>query len=464
MSKNTFDYIVLGAGSGGIASARRAASYGAKVLVIEAGPLGGTCVNVGCVPKKVMWTAAHLSESINLAKDYGFAVSNDGFDWSALKRKRDDYIERLNGIYGRNMGNDGIELVLGEAKFIDDHTIEVISDDVINGEKVQAEIQQYEAKHILIATGGRPWLPELPGAELGISSDGFFELEDCPKRVLVVGAGYIATELAGVLNALGSEVTILLRKQHLLRTFDVTLRETLMEEMQGAGVNLLTCVHLEGLEKDDNGLIYTQQADGERTGGFDAVIWAIGRVPNGDNLGLEKTSIESDSRHFIPTDEYQNTNVKGVYAVGDVTGRAPLTPVAIAAGRKLADRLFDGQKDAKFDYELIPTVVFSHPPIGTIGLTEDEAAEEYGHENLKIYQSRFVNMRFAPSAHKPPTVVKLICTGVKEKIVGCHLIGEAADEMLQGFAVAIKMGATKADFDRTVAIHPTAGEELVTLR
>ncbi len=451
MSKKNYDYIVLGAGSGGIASARRAASYGAKVLVIEGGPLGGTCVNVGCVPKKVMWSAAHLSESIELAKDYGFRVQNEGFDWPVLKTKRDAYIKRLNGIYGSNMDNDGIDLIQGYAHFKDNHTIEVND-------------QLFHGKHILIATGGKPWVPDLPGAELGISSDGFFELEDRPQRVLVIGAGYIAAELAGVLNTLGSEVTLLLRKQHLLRTFDPMLRETLMEEMLDRGVNFLTCVHLTGLEKEASGQIFTQQDDDQRVGGFDAVIWAIGRVPNSNQLGLENTSINTDDSGFITTDEYQNTNVDKVYAVGDVSGREPLTPVAIAAGRKLADRLFDGQKEAKLDYDLIPTVVFSHPPIGTVGLTEEQASEQYGHDELKIYQSRFVNMRYAPSAHKPPTGVKLVCAGCQEKIVGCHVIGEGADEMLQGFAVAVKMGATKADFDQTIAIHPTASEELVTLR
>ncbi len=451
MSKKNYDYIVLGAGSGGIASARRAASYGAKVLVIAGGPLGGTCVNVGCVPKKIMWSAAHLSESIELAKDYGFGVQNKGFNWRTLKTKRDAYIERLNGIYGRNMDSDGIDLVRGYAKFKDNHTVEV--DELL-----------FHGKHILIATGGRPWVPDLPGAELGISSDGFFELEDRPQRVLVIGAGYIAAELAGVLNTLGSDVTLLLRKQHLLRTFDPMLRETLMEEMMDKGVNFLTCAHLAGLEKDEAGQIFTQQTDGQRIGGFHTVIWAIGRVPNTDQLSLENTSIETNDQGFIPTDEFQNTKVDKVYAAGDVSGREPLTPVAIAAGRKLADRLFDGQTKAKLDYDLIPTVVFSHPPIGTVGLTEEQASEKYGHDELKIYQSRFVNMRYAPSTHKPPSAIKLVCTGSQEKIVGCHVIGEGADEMLQGFAVALKMGATKADFDQTVAIHPTASEEFVTLR
>ena len=306
-------------------------------------------------------------------------------------------------------------------------------------------------------------MPDVPGAELGISSDGFFELEYLPKRTLVIGAGYIATELAGVLNALGSEVTMLLRKFQLLRTFDESLSSSVMKAMTAAGVDIQTCIQLSGLEKNSDGSISASQQDGGHCGHFDSVIWAIGRRPNTASLGLEQAGIETDKAGFIPVDEYQNTVVKGIKAVGDVTGAAQLTPVAIAAGRRLADRLFDGQSNAKLNYELIPTVVFSHPPIGTIGLTEQQAVDQYGMADLKIYRSEFTDMLYAVSAHKSRSVMKLICQGENERVVGCHIIGKGADEMLQGFAVAIKMGATKADFDETVAIHPTAAEELVTM-
>ncbi len=450
MVNSSFDFIVIGAGSGGIATARRAAAHGAKTLVIEAGPLGGTCVNVGCVPKKVMWNAAHISENLKLATDYGFDVTMGGHDWQQLKTRRDAYISRLNDIYSRNLDLSGVTLIEGHAHFIDDHTVRVAD-------------KSYTAPHVLIATGGRPWVPDLPGADLGITSDGFFDLPSLPKRTLVIGAGYIATELAGVLNHLGSDVTILLRKQQLLRTFDATLREVLMEEMISSGVNIMTQIQLASLERETSNTIAAVYGDGLRMGGFESVVWAIGRLPNSDKIDINKTSIRTDQRGYIPTDDYQNTNISGVYAVGDVTGRAPLTPVAIAAGRKLADRVFNGQADAKIDYHTIPTVVFSHPPIGTVGLTEEEASEEYGHQALKIYESRFINMLYAVSERKSPTVVKLVCVGDQEKVVGCHVIGDGADEMMQGFAVAIKMGATKSDLDQTIAIHPTAAEELVTL-
>lgn len=450
MANKTYDYIVIGGGSGGIASARRAASYGAGTLLIEAGSLGGTCVNVGCVPKKVMWNAAHLYDGLQLARDYGFKFGRARFDWPELKRKRDTYIQRLNGIYNNNLNNSGVDVVDGYARFVSRDTVE-------------AGGQHYTAKHILIATGGQPWIPDLPGAELGISSDGFFELEDLPARTLVVGAGYIATELAGVLNALGSEVTMLLRKYQLLRTFDESLSSTVVQLMSEAGVDIKTFIQLSGLERNSDGSISARQQDGGHCGHFDTVIWAIGRTPNSDSLGLYHVGLETDAGGFIPVDEYQNTLVKGVYAVGDVTGAAQLTPVAIAAGRRLADRLFDGQKEARLDCSLIPTVVFSHPPIGTVGLSEQQAIDCYGAADLKIYTSGFTNMLYAVSEFKQTTRMKLICQGENEKVVGCHVIGEGADEMLQGFAVAMRMGATKSDFDQTIAIHPTAAEELVTM-
>ncbi len=446
-----YDYLVIGGGSGGIASARRAASYGAKVLIIEAGRIGGTCVNVGCVPKKVMWTTSRIAEILHDAPAYGFDIQQNGFDWLAIKQARDTYIERLNNIYHRGLDESGVAKIEGFARFNDNHTV-VVGDQTFTGE------------HILIATGSRPIIPELPGAELGITSDGFFELEHLPPCVVVVGAGYIAVELAGVLNSLGSEVTILLRKEQLLRPFDVTLRETLMEEMECAGISILTRLQLQSVEREDNGRLLLRRLDGEVISGFDQVLWAIGRRPTTDTIGLEHTDIVTDDDESITTDSYQNTSVEGVYAVGDVTGRRALTPVAIAAGRRLADRLFGGQPGAKLDYDDIPSVVFSHPPIGTVGLTEDEAQEQFGEQMVKVYQSRFTNMYYSVLARRSPTVVKLVTVGEHERIVGCHMIGDFADEIIQGFSVAVKMGARKRDFDNTVAIHPTAAEEFVTLR
>ncbi len=446
-----FDFLVIGGGSGGMASARRAAAYGAKTALIETGRIGGTCVNVGCVPKKVMWNTAHVAEIMRHAPEYGFDFTPGEFHWATIKRARDAYIERLNDIYHRNLDVSDVTEITGTAVFKDPRTV------IVNG-------QDYHSENILIATGGTPVVPDLPGAELGITSDGFFELESQPKRVVVIGGGYIAVEFAGVLAALGSEVTLLLRGEVFLRGFDATLRETLLEEMQNAGINILTCVHLARLAQDDAGQLTLVSQSGERMSGFDNAIWAVGRRPMTDGLHLDRAGVEIDPRGFIVTDGLQNTSVEGIYAVGDVTGRKALTPVAIAAGRRLADRVFGGQAEAHLDYETIPSVVFSHPPIGTVGLTEDEAHDMYGESAVKVYQSRFTNMFYAVTSHRSPTVVKLITAGEKDKVVGCHVIGDAADEIIQGFAVAVKMGAYKSDLDNTVAIHPTAAEELVTLR
>ena len=446
-----YDFLVIGGGSGGIAGARRAAQYGARVALIEAGRLGGTCVNVGCVPKKIMWNAAHFADALAISKDYGFTLPTTEFNWTSFKTARDAYVERLNGIYLRNLDSSQVEIVRGWATFESPNQVRV-------GDRLLS------ADHILIATGGRPMIPNIPGADLAITSDGFFELTEQPRRPLIIGAGYIATELAGVLHSLGSEVTMLLRKDILLRGFDATLRETAMDEMRSAGISILTHIQMESIERESNGLLAVRRQDGEVISGFDCVLFAIGRDPVTDGMGIEKTDLEAGHGGFIPTDEWQNTAQPGIYAVGDVTGRQALTPVAIAAARRLSDRLFGGQSQARLEYENIPTVVFSHPPIGTVGLTEEEARERFGDDGIKVYQNRFTDMYYAVTPQRVPTVVKLIATGAEEKIVGCHVIGRAADEMIQGFAVALKMGATKADFDNTVAIHPTAAEELVTLR
>ena len=451
--KEVFDLIVIGAGSGGIATARRAASYGASVAIIESGRLGGTCVNVGCVPKKVMWNAATLAHGLDMAADYGFKITREGFDWPLMKKKRDAYIARLNDIYERNLNLDDIKIFHGHGRFIDAHRIEIEGND---------KTQTIEGKHILIATGGRPTLPDIPGAELGITSDSFFELDQLPKRVVVVGAGYIAVELAGVLNNLGSGVTMALRKEVFLRRFDSSLREGLMDEMLNAGVNILSSTQISCVEKQDDRLLQIVTSHDQRLKDIDCLIWAIGRTSNSDDIDLDKAGVPTTDEGFIETDAQQNTAVDGVYAVGDITGRDALTPVAIAAGRQLAERLFNNKPNAKLDYDNIPSVVFSHPPIGTVGMTEDEARERYG--DVRVYQSRYTNMLHSLSDHKKQSSVKLITAGAKEKVVGIHVIGEGADEMMQGFAVAIKMGACKSDLDNTVAIHPTASEELVLLR
>ncbi|WP_335917173.1 glutathione-disulfide reductase [Shewanella chilikensis] len=447
-----FDYICLGAGSGGIASANRAAMRGAKVLLIEAKHLGGTCVNVGCVPKKVMWYGAQVAEAMHLyAKDYGFDVSVNQFDWNTLVASREAYIERIHGSYERGLANNKVTVVNGYGRFVDNHTIEV------DGE-------HYSAEHILIATGGAPSIPAIPGAEYGIDSDGFFALSEQPKRVAVVGAGYIAVEIAGVLHALGSETHLFVRKHAPLRNFDPMLYETLMESMASEGPSLHTqSIPKEVRKNADGSLTLVLENAEEYT--VDCLIWAIGRAPATGNIGLENTDVQLDPKGYVITDAQQNTSAKGVYCVGDImAGGVELTPVAVKAGRLLSERLFGAQPDAKMDYDCIPTVVFSHPPIGTMGLTEPEAKERFGEDQVKVYTSSFTSMYTAVTAHRQACKMKLVCAGADEKVVGIHGIGFGMDEILQGFGVAIKMGATKADFDAVVAIHPTGAEEFVTMR
>ena len=444
-----FDFIVIGGGSGGVAAARRAAAHGARTALIEKGRIGGTCVNVGCVPKKIMWNAAQVAERLRDAADYGFEVERGDFAWGRVKTARDAYLRRLNAIYDRNLETAGVRVFNGHG------TLSGLGAVRVNGRSLTAD-------HVLVCTGGYPMLPDLPGAEAGITSDGFFELERRPDRALIVGAGYIATELAGVLNALGCGVTMLLRRQQLLRGFDATLRETVMDEMRDAGIELRTGVRLAKVERG-NGLVHAQSESGERFSGFDCLLWAIGRAPRSAGLGLATAGVETDARGCVETDEYQNTTAPGVYAVGDVTGRVQLTPVAIAAGRRLADRLFGGRERARLDYDNVPSVVFSHPPIGSVGLTEEQAVQRYGRDAVHVYRGSFTNLYYAMTRRKPRTVVKLVTVGDDERVAGCHVAGDAADEMIQGFAVAVGMGARKADFDDTVAIHPTAAEELVTL-
>lgn len=445
-----YDLIAIGGGSGGLSVAEKAAFYGKKCAVIEPYPLGGTCVNKGCVPKKMMWNAAHLSHMTTLSKSYGFNVEQKGLNWNTLISKRQQYIHGINDWYINYLADSNIDHIKGFAKFVDNNTVEV-------------DGKHYTADHIAISVGGEPIIPDVPGAELGITSDGFFELQELPKRTVVIGAGYIAVELAGLLNELGSEVSILLRGQHILGRFDAILRETLTEEMINAGINIMSCMQLSEIKKAEDGSLTLVGSSGLQMTNIDAVIWATGRRPLSDNLNLEAAGLSTDDNGFIPCDEYQNTSQPGLYALGDVTGRATLTPVAIGAGRRLADRIFGNQPDRKLDYNNIATVVFSHPPIGTVGLTEGEARELHG-DAVKVYQTRFTPMFYAPSEHGQKTAMKLVCVGVQEKIVGCHIIGLGADEMLQGFSVAIRMGATKKDFDDTVAIHPTSAEELVTMR
>lgn len=440
----TYDYIVIGAGSGGIASANRAAEHGAKVLVIEDKVVGGTCVNVGCVPKKVMYNAAFIHHLSYQAADYGFKLAHQGFDWPQLVEKRSAYIKRLHGIYDNKFGQNKIDYVAGRGSLVAPKQVAV-------GDTV------YHGKHILIATGSTPVMPKLPGIEQAINSDGFFELTKQPKKVAVFGSGYIGVELSCMLNHLGSDVHLFYRKELPLSGFDNSIKEALHQQMISDGIHVYPKHALKEIAADKS-LVF----DDKTLEGFDTIIFAVGRRYLTDSLNLDKLGIDCHGNGAIKIDDFQNTSVADHYALGDVTLQPPLTPVAIRAGRMLSERLFNGKSDAKLDDRFVPTVVFSHPPIGTIGLTEEEANKQF--DRIKVYQSRFNPMFDAMSEKKTPTLMKLIVNEADDKIVGLHMLGQGVDEMLQGFSVAMQMGATKQDFDNTIAIHPTSSEELVTMR
>jgi len=444
-----YDLLVIGAGSGGLSVAERAASYGAKCAVIESGRLGGTCVNVGCVPKKIMWYGAEMAMYLANAKGYGFDVEQKGFDWQTLVDHREQYISGINDWYDGYLGDAGIDVIRGTAVFHDKNTLSVAG-------------ALYSAKHIVIAPGGFPTVPDVPGAELGLTSDGLLQLKRLPHKVAIVGSGFIAAEVAGVLRALGSDVTLIVRGDSILRHYDNMLQTALTREMEHSGIRVMAQVSVKSLAKSDHGK-FVHLSNNAPINNVDEVIWAIGRTPNTAALRLDAAGITCNNKGFIDTDEFQNTEISGIYAIGDVTGRVPLTPVAIAAGRRLADRLFDQQVERKLSYDLIPNVIFSHPPIGVVGLTEAQARSTYG-DDVKVYCTEFTPMKYAFTQNQVRTAMKLVTIGAQEKIVGCHLIGDGVEEMLQGFAVAIRMGATKKDFDDTVAIHPTSAEELVTMR
>ncbi|WP_105114274.1 glutathione-disulfide reductase [Streptococcus suis] len=446
-----FDIIAIGGGSGGIATMNRAAIYGAKAAVIEGSHLGGTCVNLGCVPKKIMWYGSQVAEAIHhYGPEYGFTSQDVTFDFATLRKNREAYIERSRTSYGNTFNNNGVEVIKGFAQFVDAQTVEV------NGELIRA-------KHIVIATGAQPAVPNIPGNELGIVSDDVFVWEELPTSVAVIGAGYIAVEMAGLLHGLGVKTDLFVRGNRPLRNFDSYIIQALMEEMERTNLPLHTGKTPVSLEKTEDGLIQITFEDGS-THTAQQVLWAIGRKPNVDKLNLAAAGVQLTPSGHIAVDEYQETGVPGIYALGDVTGEKELTPVAIKAGRLLAERLFNNKPTAKMDYTNIPTVVFSHPAIGTVGLTEEEAIAQYGQEQVKVYTSAFTSMYTALATNRQMAKFKLVTVGENEQVVGLHGIGYGVDEMIQGFSVAIKMGATKEEFDAVVAIHPTGAEEFVTMR
>jgi len=498
-----FDYVVIGCGSGGIASARRAASYGAKVAVIERTRLGGTCVNVGCVPKKVMWSAAAVGHAIQDGEGYcwdGIDAKNAKFNWPLMKQKRDAYVARLNGIYYRNLTNDGIYLIRGHASFTDASTIAVAAvpgaealqksegrdgDNVIivgaegltikidpssKPEDSNTLVDVPSASNVLIACGGAPTPLRIPGAEYVIDSDRFFDLTTAPRKAAVIGAGYIAVELAHILHALGTETSLCVRKAHALREFDSMISTALWKDLSST-LDVHNFTTPDRVVKEADGTLtlhVVTTVDGEpqhkALRGYDCILTAIGRTP-GNYLNLaDVAELKRNQNGTVTVDDMGLTSIPNIYAVGDVLGKSDLTPVAINAGRRLSDFLFGGKPRAPLSYENIPTVVFTYPPIGTVGLTEAEALSKFGQDNVKIYKTQFTPMYYSMLTNKGTCAMKVICHGKDEVVVGLHIYGLGADEMLQGFAVGVKLGITKAQLDSCVAIHPTASEELVLMR
>ena len=447
-----FDFFVIGGGSGGIASARRAAEYGAKVGLAEAGRLGGTCVNRGCVPKKLMVYASHFPEQFEAAKGYGWTIGETQFDWSTMITAVNNETQRLNGIYERMLDKSGVKLYRQYASFINEHTL------AIGDEKVTA------AK-ILIAVGGKPTMPDdIPGIEYAITSDDIFHLPQQPHHMLILGGGYIGCEFASLLARLGTEVTQSIRSEQILRGFDDDLRNEVRIGMERDGVRLLHNSQVLSIEKSDKGVDVTlHDQEGDKHLIVDAVgLSATGRIPNVEKLGLENTGVELQSQ-AIAVNEHCQTAVEHIYAVGDVTNRINLTPVAIKEGRTLADAHFGG-KSGQMSYENVPTAVFTTPELGTVGLTETEAKSQYGDEAIKTYRARFRPMFYTLPDIQSKTLMKLVVHQDTDRVLGAHMAGDHAAEIIQGIAIAVKMGATKAQFDATVAIHPSSAEEFVTMR
>ncbi|CAP43265.1 glutathione-disulfide reductase [Bordetella petrii] len=443
-----FDLYVIGAGSGGVRAARFAAGYGARVAVAESRYLGGTCVNVGCVPKKLLVYGAHYREDLEHAASYGWTTGQPSFDWATLIANKNREIERLNGIYRNLLTGSGVTLHEGHARLLDPHTVE------ING-------QRHTARHILVATGGWPNVPDIPGKEHAITSNEAFFLKALPRRVLVVGGGYIAVEFASIFNGMGAQTVQVYRRDLFLRGFDGSVREHLRDELIKKGLDLRFNADVARIDKRPDGSLAATLKSGEVVE-TDCVFYATGRRPMLDNLGLENTGVKLNDDGFIAVDDEYRSSEPSILALGDVIGRIPLTPVALAEGMAVARRLFRPDEYRKVDYNLIPTAVFSLPNIGTVGLTT-EAALQAGHR-IKRYESRFRPMKLTLTGDQEKTLMKLVVDADTDRVLGCHMVGPDAGEIVQGLAVALKAGATKQVFDETIGIHPTAAEEFVTLR
>jgi glutathione reductase (NADPH) len=442
-----FDLVTLGAGSGGVAASRRAGSYGAKVAICESVRVGGTCVLRGCVPKKLLVYGSHFAEELEDARGFGWTIGESTLDWGKLIDAKDRELDRLNAIYVRMLRDAGVRVLDGRGTIVDPHTVDVAG-------------ERFTAKHILLATGGWPVMPQIPGIEHAISSNEALDLKALPRRLVIVGGGYIAVELAGVFHAAGAHVQILLRGDSILRGFDQDIRSTLREQMTKRGIAIRCETVVRSLEREPNGSLSVRLAGGEMIEA-DVVLYATGRAPNTQNLGLEAVGVKQDESGAVIVDAWSRTSVPSIYAVGDVTDRVNLTPVAISEGRAFAETTFNN-RPMTMDHNGVPSAVFSQPPVATVGLSEAQARLLYA--TVDIYRSRFRPMKHTLSGRDEQTMMKLVVDRVTDRVVGAHMVGADAPEIIQGVAIALKCGATKAQFDATVGIHPTAAEEFVTMR
>ena len=445
-----FDLYVVGGGSGGVRAARMAAQRGARVALAESGALGGTCVNVGCIPKKLYSYAAHFAEAFEESHGFGWSFQQPKFDWAVLKANRAKEITRLNGVYLNLLVGAGVKVMPGWASLIDDHTVKFVH---------AGRAERVTAKHILIATGGKPSVPDFAGREFVVTSDDMFDLDPFPKRLLVVGGGYIACEFASIFNGLGTAVIQLYRGEQVLRGFDEDVRHFVASEMKKTGVDLRLNTDVKQIEKATDGLVVTLLDGSEIV--VDTVLYATGRVPNVTGLGVEAMAITQDKQGAIQVNDDYQTSVTSIYALGDVTARIQLTPVALGEAMKLVDHLF-GDNLRGMSYEFIPTAVFTHPNIGTVGYSEADARKKFG--EISIFKTEFKPLKHTLSGSAERVFMKLITDTQSDRVVGLHMVGSDAGEIVQGFAVAMKAGATKAVFDSTIGIHPTAAEEFVTMR
>jgi glutathione reductase (NADPH) len=449
MAKYDYDLITIGAGSGGVRASRRAAAMGKRVAVIENLRVGGTCVMRGCVPKKLLVIGSHFADDFEDAPGYGWTVPETSFDWSALVAAKAQELDRLEGIYHRILSDAGVEEITGTGKIADAHTVEV-------------DGKAHSAETILVCTGGWPHLPDVPGIEHAITSNEALDLEDLPKRIAIVGGGYIAVEFAGIFNALGAQVTEIIRAPQILRGFDEDVRDVLAEEMKKKGITILSKTVVERIERASGSL--TLHFSSGETLEVDTVMYATGRKPNTKDIGLEEAGVGLNEKAAIVVDEYSKTAVDNIYAIGDVTDRVNLTPVALAEGEAFARTVY-GAEPTAMDYSNIASAVFSQPPVGSVGLTEDQAVVQAGtKEAIDVYVSRFTPMKYTLSGRDEKTMMKIIVDSETDRVLGCHMVGLDAPEIIQGVAIALKCGATKAQFDATIGIHPTAAEEFVTMR